>query len=264
MAESAPLPTVLLLGQDHLAADRYAMCSVGDDWKTVCSISLGGLDAIPRKGGTQVPNEDCLFAADFGTTAFHAVADGHKGHRASHSLIERVADLVDSPGAVTAPFRTNDWIYEDIPEDPPEEGDISRTTAALCAIDRERLTAQGWSVGDSAVFHLSLAHGIRRLNESNTVYVSPFQAEPLGAGSVTRFQVDVRPGDAILTCTDGVFECHYGSPATSLLPDDLESLFIRYSADIDAYVAAISHDSLMGVRGNPGGQDNIALIATIV
>lgn len=269
LAKSVPLQTVVMLGRDHMAADRYAMCSVGDDGRTVCSLSLGGLAAIPRKGGTQVPNEDCLVAADFGSIAFHAVADGHRGYRASHKLVELIAGRLDGADSIRTLVRTCGWLHGQEPQEeedarrPTGIKDISRTTATLCAIDRESGTVEGWSLGDSAVYHLSLTHGISRLNEPNTVYVTPFQTDPVDPGSLQHFRAAVHPGDILLSCSDGVFECHYGSPETSISLDDLESLFFRFSGDVDAYVAAVSRDALRGVRGNPGGQDNIAVIATV-
>lgn len=238
------------------------MCAVGEAHQTVCSISLGGLEAIARKGGTSVPNEDALFAADFGPIALHAVADGHRGHFASHEAIERVAELITEPSALAKALHSLDWLTSPTPEPDPE--DTSATTLSLCVIDRANGKLEGWSAGDSAVFHLNLTKGVRRLDTPDTAYLSPRDETPPTNAAPHRFEATVRPGDVILSCSDGVFECHYGSPETSLTLADLESLFIRFSGDVDAYVEAISHDALMGVRGNPGGQDNIAIVASVV
>lgn len=251
----------MLLGQDHLAADQYAMCSVGTQRSTVCSISLGGVDSVSRKGGTQVPNEDGLFAADFGDRAFHAVADGHKGHNASHWLIRRVHRLVTGAKSVNEPLRHFGWLAI---EETEADSDPSRTTASLCSIDRTRGIIEGWSVGDSAVFLLSVERGVTQLNQPQATYIFPLAGPDINASQVSRFEHDVRPGEVVLTCTDGVFECNYGSPATSITPAELEALFIRYSSNVDAFVEAVTRDALMGVRGNPGGQDNIAIVATHV
>lgn len=259
---SSPPQSVLLLGRDHPGVDRFAMRSVGNQGRTVCSISLGGLEAVARKGGASVPNEDGLFAADFGPSAFHAIADGHRGHFASHEVIERVARMVSGEVDLTAPLRSLDWLEAPILKQSPENA--SATTLSLCAIDRERGAVEGWSAGDSAVFHLSPERGIQRLDSPDDDYVSPGRGAVPKRSATQRFAAAVRPGDLILSCSDGVFECHYGSPETSLGPADLESLFIRFCGDVDAYVEAVSHSALMGVRGHPGGQDNIAIIASAI
>lgn len=262
LAESGPLSRVVLLGRDHLDANHRTTCVVGHERRTACSISLGGHDAIARKAGASVPNEDSLFAADFGASALHAVADGHRGHLASHEAIRRVADEVTGPETLTALLRSLDWLTAPDPAQDPE--DTSATTLSLCAIDRVRGEVEGWSTGDSAVFHLSAERGIRRLDAPDKNFVSPGRSAVPERGATQRFQSAVRPGDVILSCSDGVFECHYGSPETSLTLADLESLFIRFSGDVVAYVEAISHEALMGVRGHPGGQDNIAIVASVI
>ncbi len=260
--EPAPLRRVTLLGQDHSSVGRYTMRSVGDERRTVCSISVGGPRALARKAGAPVPNEDGLFAADFGTSALHVIADGHRGHFASHETIERVASAVTGPADLTAPLRSLKWFAAPGPEQDPECA--SATTLSLCAIDRERGEVEGWSTGDSAVFHLSAERGIQRLDAPDKQYVSPGRGVGPELAATKRFRSLVRPGDVILSCSDGVFECHYGSPKTSLTSADLEALFIRFGADLDAFVEAISHDALMGVRGHPGGEDNIAIVASLV
>ena len=111
---------------------------------------------------------------------------------------------------------------------------------------------------------LSAERGIQRLDAPDEQYVSPGRGVGPELAATKRFRSLVRPGDVILSCSDGVFECHYGSPETSLTLADLESLFIRFSGDVVAYVEAISHEALMGVRGNPGGQDNIAIVASVI
>ncbi len=57
-------------------------------------------------------------------------------------------------------------------------------------------------------------------------------------------------------------ECHYREPATSVRPDDIADTAAYVSFDPLETVRAVGELALAGVRGNPGGQDNIALIAS--
>ncbi|MEM8712289.1 MAG: hypothetical protein AAGG01_15165, partial [Planctomycetota bacterium] len=83
--------SLALYGEDHLEPDAYAMSGVGLPSSgrplTTCAISVGSVAALSRKGGTEVPNEDCLYALDDGRFIVHVVADGHHGHQASHELV---------------------------------------------------------------------------------------------------------------------------------------------------------------------------------
>ena len=64
-----------------------------------------------------------------------------------------MADEVTGPETLTALLRSLDWLTAPDPAQDPE--DTSATTLSLCAIDRVRGEVEGWSTGDSAVFHLS-------------------------------------------------------------------------------------------------------------
>ena len=261
MTSGPPHQIVTLLGSDHLVPDQYAMCSVGDDWLTYCSISLGSVEALARKGGTEIPNEDCLFAADFGDRVIQVVADGHKGHEASHEVVERIAGLVLDSASVYEPLRTLDWCtgpFDDF------ASKTARTTVSVTALDRERKLLSGMSLGDSAVFLLRLSEGVRRLNEPTANYLAPWASEPPGLTNINRFKTDLLEGDIILSCSDGLTECHYGQPATSVTAEDIETARIQYGGDLDRFVEELSKKALTGVKGNPGGQDNVAIVASIV
>lgn len=252
---------VTLLGSDHLVPDQYAMCSVGDDWLTYCSISLGSVEALARKGATDVPNEDSLFAADFGDRAVQVIADGHKGHEASHEIVERIADLVQDSSSVYEPLRTLDWCVGPFDE---YASRTSRTTVTVTALDRQRKVLSGLSLGDSSVFLLRLSEGVRRLNPSTANYLAPWAEEPPALSNIVRFKIDLAEGDIVLSCSDGLTECHYGQPATSITEADLETIRIQYGGDLDRFVEELSKTALKGVRGNPGGQDNVTIVATLV
>ena len=69
------------------------------------------------------------------------------------------------------------------------------------------------------------------------------------------------PGDLVVAFTDGVDECHYGKPESSVRIDHVAELFGVVSS-VEVFVEALGALALSGVDGHPGGQDNLAIAAT--
>ena len=65
-------------------------------------------------------------------------------------------------------------------------------------------------------------------------------------------------------CSDGVFECHYRRPLTSVTETDLLALAQDATVDPAALTERIMNLAHTGVRGSPGGEDNIAVAVTRV
>ena len=61
---------------------------------------------------------------------------------------------------------------------------------------------------------------------------------------------------------DGIDQCHYRQPETSVTPRHLRSLLAETGPEPSRYAQALVELALRGVDGNPGGQDNIALVVT--
>jgi hypothetical protein len=262
--------SLALFGEDHLEPGAYAMAGVGLPSSgrplTSCALSVGSVSALARKGGTEVPNEDCLFALDDGRFIVHIIADGHHGYESSHDFIEVLARLYDRHGPHLKPdealaLAADDWAKHSAPD---LEASESRTTLLLTRVDRREGTLEGVNLGDSAVFLAGVETGVRRVAAANECYAAPWAPESLHPSMDCAFHAPARAGEWLLSCSDGVTECHYGMPDTSIQSTDLESLLIRAVGSTDTFVEALASLALTGVRGHPGGEDNLAIIASVI
>ena len=75
------------------------------------------------------------------------------------------------------------------------------------------------------------------------------------------FQFLTKPDQLLLVFTDGVDECHYRSPETSVTGEHIADIVRRVDDEPLRAANDITSLALAGVDGNPGGQDNIAIIA---
>jgi hypothetical protein len=251
---------VLLLGRDHPAHGGYTARTLRSG-ETACALSAG---ASPPGGRTGKPNEDALLAIEEGSRTLLAVSDAHFGPETSHDLLRRIAGR-------PAPLPTNPLALFELllarpsPAGPAESAfSSSETTLVVAVLDHETRRGFGISYGDSSLMVLSLEDGPRRVNSKNRVYVQPCVPSSLDPRRADEFAFRTRPGDLVIAFTDGIDECHYRRPATSIQPAHLESLQIRSGSDPERFVRSTLELALTGVSGHPGGQDNIALIATRV
>ena len=65
------------------------------------------------------------------------------------------------------------------------------------------------------------------------------------------------------TDSDGIDECHYGKPETSVTPQIMVELWRETGNELEAYVRRLVELALSGVDRHPGGQDNVAVIAAL-
>jgi hypothetical protein len=59
--------------------------------------------------------------------------------------------------------------------------------------------------------------------------------------------------------TDGVDECHYGHPKTSIRPHHLRALLAELGPAPEPFARRLLALALCGVDGHPGGEDNAAV-----
>jgi hypothetical protein len=250
----------LLLGRDHIEYGAVHVETVGE--RSACAISVGSdrdSPSLAAKGDSSVPNEDCLLVVDDGALTLLAVADGHFGIEASHELIERTAARfrhVPEDGAELASF-VNDLTYR-----PPSGSYGSATSFVLGIVDRNAGRGFGVSYGDSTFALIGADKPCRGLNPKNGRFVTLARPSSIALANAEPFFLAFDPGDVVLAFTDGIDECHYGEPETSLTADVMDRLFAESAGDPRTLVETVAAQALAGVDGNPGGQDNLVIAAT--
>ena len=257
MTPALPDDSLLLLGRDHADFGRIEVRSLADTG-TTAAISVGADRSSPSmasKGRTTEPNEDALFVVDDGRRVLVVVADAHFGIEASHDLMWAFADRT---GILP---RTPDELAELLRSiDAPGPPTPSRTTCTVCLVDRGRGRAFGVSFGDSSVVTVGTEAVVRRTLPDSR-YVDPRAERPLDPAGTRAFQFEFGPEDLVVAFTDGIDQCHYRSPRTSIGPRHLARLFVETGPDPRRFAAELAALALAGVDGNPGGQDNLAVVA---
>jgi len=233
---------VHLRGVDHVVYGELALVSAGP---IVAAMSVGADEGSPSlrfKG--DVPNEDALSGRDSGQFARLIVADAHFGRSASEMLVDAVHlapyDVADPP------------LF--IPEAVLDESATSFTSVWL---DREVRQAEVHWFGDSLAVRLRRGHGATLLTDDDHRFVTP---STFDWDEAKHSVVALEAGDVLVAFTDGVNECHYRQPATSITLDHVYDLFDR-AGTLTEFVQTLGDLALEGVDGNPGGQDNIAIVA---
>ncbi len=246
---------LLLLGRDHGAYGALHVAEAGPH--AAGAISAGADPAAPStrfKADPDRPNEDALLILDDGRRCLMAVADSHFGHRASHRLIERLAALDAVPDDIRAVVA---WLDGGV-RWPASADDRSASTLCITLHDRETGRGAGFSIGDSTAAVVGPGRLPLRLNRANAAYVHPGRDARIGRRG-DPFGFTAAAGALVLCFTDGVDECHYRRPETSLRPQHMAALFDKTGPDPQAYATALARAALAGVDGHPGGQDNLAL-----
>lgn len=245
-----------LYGRDH---GTYGALHVARGAGWAAAISAGAHADSPSTGfkaDRGRPNEDAALVLDDGRRCLLAVADSHFGHRASHGLVERLAALERLPDDIRAVVR---WLDEGT-RWPASAEDRSASTLCVTLHDRETGRGQGFSIGDSTAAVAAPGRAPTRLNRATAAYVHLGRSGRIGRRGEL-FDFEAGAGALVLCFTDGVDECHYRRPETSLRPHHLAAIFDGVGPDPAAYVEAVARAALAGVDGHPGGQDNIAIAA---
>ena len=154
-------------------------------------------------------------------------------------------------------------LIENLPRAEATNGeDRSETTLCVACGDRERGTGFGCSWGDSSLVVVGFDREASPLHPKNSKYVSLAAPQSLRRERAECFDFGFAPGELVLGFTDGVDECHYRRPKTSVQPRHLQDLLIVSSGEPQAYATALIELALAGVDGNPGGEDNIAVLVS--
>lgn len=248
---------LLLLGREHDEYGRIDSAEIAGS--TAAAISVGSDPetwARRWKYDPEVMNEDALCAIEGAGWAGFAVADAHYGPEASHLLLERL-------DAIWSRIRPTDiehlgQMIEFLRNGEPQQTS-SETTLLVVTYDRASRKGFGISFGDSTFMIVGPQRSPQIFTEANYRFVDAIHRGSLRNGAPFWFEAD--PGELLLTFTDGVNECHYREPATSVRPNDIADAVAFASFDPHESARAIAQMALDGVRGNPGGQDNVAIVA---
>lgn len=258
MAEFDAAEVTARFGQDQAVYGQIGECAQAHG-RSAAFLSAGSsadTPALAAKGDPNQPNEDALLVADHGERTFLAVADAHGGIQASHELVDSLAANADQ--FLARPSEIESLVARLARDEAP---DGSATTLVSAVYDREAGRGFGLSFGDSSLVLVGET-GARRLNPRNPEYLNLRVPASILPGRGHLFSFFGAPGHLLLAFTDGVDECHYRSPSTSVREKHLVDLFEEYGADPGRYGRALARLALTGVGGRPGGQDNIALVLT--
>ncbi len=253
----------LLLGRDY---PEYGALHVVASPRglSAAAISVGADPASPSlayKGDALTcPNEDAALLIEKGRHVLLAVTDGHVGEEAGHRLLEIFQEQVAAAG----PPRGEEGLVRCIralryPADLPAVQPDAGSTLLVATLDRESRQGALVSFGDSTLAWVG-PDGERRLNRKIPRFVTLHRPQSLlpGWGHVTAFEVGA---DGLLVAfTDGVDECHYGAPRTSVRGRHREDLFREVGPDPRVFADRLARLALEGVGGHPGGQDNVAVV----
>lgn len=250
------LGRLVLLGENYGDYGSVGSTRVGS--KAAAAISVGSSPDSPShqfKADYRVLNEDALCVMEAGDWSGYAVADAHYGPESSHMLIGRLHEIWAKVRPTNLEHLSQ--MLEFLRQGDPASTE-SETTLLAVVYDRVERTGFGISFGDSSFALVGPGNDATPLNRRDNRYVNTRSRSSLRNGSAFKFSTN--PGDMMLAYTDGIDECHYRSPATSVQPHHVMNVVQGADGDALAVANTLVAAALAGVDGHPGGEDNIALI----
>lgn len=207
--------------------------------------------ALAYKGHKDFPNEDAALALYDGHRWIFAVADGHLGHEVSHRLISALADSESIPARLG---QLSLWLGQ--------EGllvdEAGGSTLLVVCFDEASGAGFGLSFGDCTMATFD-SERITIRNRLNATYLRSGEPLPIELGQPFQFNLPRR--EMLLLFTDGVNECCYRDPQRSVQLAHLEKLRQNCDGSATRLARSVMDLALAGADGQPGGQDNIAVVA---
>ncbi len=259
MSETPPsgAESSLLRGVEHGDLGAAAMHVLANG-SVALAISAGTDDWVrARKSASDPLNEDIAFVHLEPRRWTLAVADGHSGVEASHRLIGHLAAHVET--YPDHPDRQVSW-WRDASAEIGDVGDAGTTLLVAIVHHRDR-TIGGVSYGDSRAWRYRARARLRSLARPNHHFVRPGDRYAWHPDHARTFEIDWRDGDLLLLHTDGLTECCYRRPEFSVDEQDIRAACDEMEGQAEGVARRLLELALTGVRGYPGGQDNVALIA---
>lgn len=250
------LGRLMLLGEDYGEYGAAGITRVGA--LAAAGISVGSVTDSPSnrwKFDSRVLNEDALSVMEAGNWAAYAVADAHYGPESSHLIISRLHTLWGKVRPTDLEHLSQ--MLEFLRQGEPASTE-SETTLLAVVYDRQERTGFGISFGDSSFVLVGPGHTGEAINPRDVRFVTTRGRSSLRHGATFTFRAN--QGDMLLAFTDGIDECHYRHPETSLRPHHITQVVAEANNDPLATCNRLIAKALDGVDGNPGGEDNIALI----
>ncbi|MGE0492969.1 MAG: endonuclease/exonuclease/phosphatase family protein [Vulcanimicrobiota bacterium] len=251
-----PLPTaaaperLLLLGRDHTDYGEWDQQELAG---AIACLSVGQDRASPSlayKGDETKANEDALLLVHQDGRYLLAVADGHFGNQTSHALIEWLS-RTSIPQDETQLRRVLVELAE--PALPVGGG----STLLVAVVDLPGRVGFALSVGDSSLATVDAGQCRVHTREHKQFFYFNNPPEPHD-WQLVHFSLPER--GALLLYTDGINECHYRQPETSVGPEHIHRLWKFFGQQPGEFAGQLVQLALTGIEPHPGGQDNIALI----
>lgn len=253
------MPSLELLGKDHGDYGAIALQTYQD--RTAAGLSAGLTPhalSLEFKGDSTVTNEDALCIVEGDDWTAMAVADAHYGHEASHILISGLRQRIAAERPADVSHLAQ--MIADLGAG-PSTSTPSECTLLVAVVDRMWGQGFGINYGDSTLRVLTREGEDRIVNTADQRYVTPTRKSLQHVG--TTFSFVAEPGALVVMHTDGIDECHYRNPLTSVRPKHVVELVQAHDFTPGPFVDQLIGLAMRGINGNPGGQDNIAVIATI-
>ena len=235
----ASTETLLLLGRDH-ALPGLVEVAASADGRSACALSAGA----GTRGGKHDPNEDAVLVLDGGRQCLIAVADAHFGASSSHRLLERIAAEV-SPDVPNL-FLLGEAI-ESLRDEAADPDDPSETTLVVVVLQRGQRRGFGIAFGDSSCVVLPRDGEARALAEKRPGFVTLARPAGLAREQGHAFRFLAGSGDLVAVYTDGVDECHYGRPRTSVRLRYVAAAAAETNHDPRTFVERLALTALEGV-----------------